>query len=81
MTVCQAVSKRIKDLLKEKRMTQYRLEKKSNVLHGSLNCIMRCKNKTVNLNTIMMIAKGFDMSVLEFLNDPVFFSEELEIEY
>lgn len=80
MTVNEAVAKRVAALLKEKNMTQYRLEIKSGILHGTMACIMRGKNKTVTLSTVMMIAKGFDMTLCEFLDDEVFTSDELEIE-
>lgn len=80
MTVCEAVSIRIKQLLKEKGMNQYRLEQNSGILHGTMEYIVKAKNKTITLSTIMMIARGFDMSFIDFLNDEIFFSEELEIE-
>lgn len=80
MNVCQAVAIRIKNLLKERNMTQYRLEKESGIQHGTMNGIISAKNRGIELNTVMMIARGFHMTVLEFLNDPVFTSEELEIE-
>ena len=80
MNVCQAVAIRIKKLLKERNMTQYRLEKESGIQHGTMNGIISAKNRGIELNTVMMIARGFHMTVLEFLNDPVFTSEELEIE-
>ncbi len=61
-------------------MTQYRLEQDSGIQHGTMNGIMSAKNRGIELNTVMMIARGFRMTVLEFLDDPVFASEELEIE-
>ena len=80
MTVSEAVAKRINRLLIEKGMTQYRLEQNSGIQHGSMQCIMNGRNKTVTLSTVFMIARGFDMTFLEFLNDPVFTSEDLEVE-
>lgn len=80
MTVCQAVAQRVRNLLKEKGITQYRLEQNSGILHGSLACIMNGRNKTVNLSTIYMLARGFGITVIEFLSDPLFLSEELEYE-
>ena len=80
MTVSQAVAKRITNLLKEKQMTQYRLEKNSHIQHGSMQCIMNGRNKTTTLSTIIMIARGFDMTADEFLNDELFGSEMLEVE-
>ena len=80
MTVNDAVAKRISTLLKEKNMTQYRLEQNSGIQHGSMQCIMNGRNKTVTLSTVMMLAQGFNISLLEFLDDEVFRSEYLEIE-
>ena len=80
MTVNDAVAKRILKLLREKDMSQYRLEQKSGIQHGSMQCIMNGRNKTVTLSTVMMLAKGFDMTLTEFLNDEVFSYDDLEIE-
>lgn len=71
---------RTKNLLSERKMTQYRLEQDSGIQHGTMNGIMSAKNRGIELNTVMMIARGFRMTVLEFLDDPIFASEELEIE-
>ena len=80
MTVNDAVAKRISTLLREKDMSQYRLEQESGIQHGSMQCIMNGRNKTVTLSTVMMLAKGFQMSLTEFLDDDIFRSEDLEIE-
>lgn len=80
MTVNEAVAKRINALLRERNMTQYRLEQKSGIQHGSMQCIMNGRNKTVTLSTVIMIAHGFDISLIEFFDDPIFASEELEVE-
>ncbi len=80
MTVNDAVAKRISKLLKEKNISQYRLEQESGIQHGSMQCIMNGRNKTVTLSTVIMLSKGFNMSLCEFLNDEIFLSEDLEIE-
>ena len=80
MTVNNAVAKRISDLLIQKNMSQYRLEQESGIQHGSMQCIMNGRNKTVTLSTVIMIARGFGISLSEFLNDDVFASEDLEVE-
>ena len=80
MTVSEAVAKRISKLLIEKGMTQYRLEQNSGIQHGSMQCIMNGRNTTVTLSTVIMIACGFDMSVIEFLDDNIFDLENLEVE-
>ena len=80
MTVNDAVAKRISALLREKGISQYRLEQESGIQHGSMQCIMNGRNKTVTLSTVIMLAKGLGMSLTEFLDDAIFSSEELEIE-
>ncbi len=78
MTVNQAVAKRIEGLLKQRNMSLYRLEQNSGIQHGSMECIIKGRNKTVTLSTVIMLARGFDMTLVEFLNDELFTSEELE---
>ncbi len=72
MTVNDAVAKRISKLLAEKGMSQYRLEQETGIQHGSMQCIMNGRNKTVTLSTVILIARGFHMPLCEFLDDEVF---------
>jgi len=80
MLVNKAVALRIANLLREKKMTQYRLEQNSGIQHGTMACIMNEKNKTVTLTTIILIARGFNMTMQEFLNDPLFDNDKLDVE-
>ena len=80
MTVNDAVAKRISKLLREKDMSQYRLDQDSGIQHGSMQFIKNGRNKTVTLSTVMMLARGFNMSLTVFLDDDIFRSEDLEIE-
>lgn len=80
MTVNNAVAKRIIQLLAEKKMTQYRLEQLSGIQHGHMQWILSGKSKTVTLSTVMMIAHGFGMTVLEFLDNDIFLFKNLEVE-
>ena len=80
MTVNDAVAKRISYLLREKNMSQYRLEQESGIQHGSMQCIMNGRNKTVTLSHVIMLAKGFNMSLTDFLDDEIFRLENLEVE-
>ncbi len=80
MTTNSAVAQRIKKLLNEKQITKYCLEQKSGVFHGAMDRILTDKNKTVTLATLYKLARGFDMTIYEFLDDPVFENPDLEIE-
>lgn len=79
LTPNQAVCKRMKQLLKEKHMTLYKLALNSGVLHATLNRIANNVNKSVNLSTLIQIANGLDMEVWEFLNDPLFKEDALKL--
>ena len=80
MTVNDAVAKRVAQLLAEKKMTQYRLEQQSGIQHGHMQWIMSGKSKTVTLSTVIRLANGFDMTLVEFLNNDKFLFENLEVE-
>ena len=80
MTVNDAVAKRIISLLAEKKMTQYRLEQLSGIQHGHMQWIMSGKSKTVTLSTVLRLANGFGMTVLEFLDNDMFLFENLDVE-
>ena len=80
MTVNNAVAKRVIALLKERNMTQYRLEQKTGIQHGSMQCIMNGRNKTVTLSTVMLLAHGFDMTLTEFLDDNLFLWQNVNVE-
>ena len=80
MTVNDAVATRILQLLTQKNMTQYRLEQQSGIQHGHMQWILSGKSKTVTLSTVMMIANGFGMTVLEFLDDDLFLYKNLDVE-
>ncbi len=45
-----------------------------------MQCIMNGRNKTVTLSTVYKLARGFDITIYEFLDDDIFRSEDLEIE-
>lgn len=72
MTINNAIKARILELLKERDMTQYRLEKLSKVPHSTLTNILKGNVDDCRLSTLIAIAKAFGMSVSRFLNDKTF---------
>ena len=78
MKVSDAVAKRVSDLLKEREMTLYRLETLSGIQHSHMQWIMGRRGHTVTLTTVIMLAKGFDMSLTEFLDDELFDPKNLD---
>ncbi len=80
LTVNDAVVKRVVELLEKKKMSQYRLEQLSGIQHGHMQWIMSGKSKTVTFSTVIRLANGFGMSLIEFLNNDVFIFENLDVE-
>ena len=80
MTTNDIVAKRILQLMRERNITQYRLEQKSGVYHGVMSRVLHNKNNTITLATVYKLANGFDMSLNEFLDDDIFRSEDIEVE-
>jgi DNA-binding Xre family transcriptional regulator len=67
-----AVILRIDKLLAERKMTKRQLAQNANVSEGTLASIYRQIAKGVSMSTIARIAKGFDMTMSEFVNDDMF---------
>ena len=78
-SVNRALALRIVQLLKEKGITRYRLTMNSGVTHSTLKNIIHETVKDNLLSTTILIAGGFDMTVSEFLDSPLFLEENLEI--
>ena len=74
------VGKFIAECRKNKNMTQYRLEQNSGIPHGAMDRILNSQNKTVTVTTLYKLARGFEISVFDFLDDEVFRSENLELD-
>jgi len=79
MKISEAVALRIGKILNERQMSQYRLEKDIAMPHNTMKTLMGKRNKSVNLRTIMQIAKGLNMTVAEFFNDPIFEDDNIDI--
>ena len=77
--VNHALALRIEELLKEKKMTRYRLAMNSGVTHSTLKNIIHETVEDSLLSTTILIAGGFDMTVSEFLDSPLFYEENLNI--
>ncbi len=77
--VNRAVALRITELLQQKHITQYRLALNSGLTHSTLKNIIHETVKDNLLSTVILIASGFDMTVSEFLDSPLFLEENLNI--
>lgn len=72
MKLNEAVSKRISQLLTERGMTQYQLFSKSGVPKSTINNLVKCAYDSVKLRIIHEICQGFEISICEFFQSPLF---------
>ena len=79
MTVNEAVAIRIRQLLKKKEITQYRLAMNCGLTHSTLKNIMHGTIKDNLLSTIIIIAHGFGMTLSEFGDTDLFNIDNLNI--
>ena len=80
-TVAIAVVARIKEILLEKNMSIYRLEKNTALSHSTVQTLMRADNNSVNLKTVLLICRGLGVTAEYFFSSPLFEDEDLEIDY
>ena len=72
MTLAEALSERLNELLEEKEMTSYRLFILTGVSQSAKSDIRLKKNKAVNLRTIYELTQGLDIELSEFFDSPLF---------
>lgn len=74
----EAVSKRILELLRERKMTQYQLFKRTGVPKSTINSIVKCIHPSVKLRIVHEICQGFGIGIAEFFDSPLFDEDNLE---
>ena len=79
MKLSSAVALRISNILRERNMSQYRLEKNIDMPHNTMKTLMGERNSGVNLKTVMQIIRGLEMTTAQFFDDPIFENKDLEI--
>ena len=72
MQLNQAISKRVTELLIQNSMTQYQLYIKSGVPKSTLSNLLSCSYESVKLRIIHEICQGFEISLPEFFDSPLF---------
>ena len=80
MKISTAVALRVANILKAQNMSQYKLERMIAMPHNTMKTLMGARNNSVNLKTVMQIARGLDITTAEFFDDPIFENPDLEID-
>ena len=80
MKLNKAFAIRVREILKEKKMTQYKLAQETGLYHSTMTDILNCKYQTPNFKNITLIIKALGLSMEEFFSSELFSFDNLEIE-
>ena len=80
MNLNRAFALRLSNLLSEKKMTKYKLEKETGLTHSALRYIFNEVNTDVKFSTIVKVCNALNITLIEFFNDDLFKLENLDFE-
>ena len=76
MRLSNAIRKRIKYYLKEKKMNTWNLCKRSGVPVSTISTFMSGKTELIKLDTLLHVCEGFEITLGEFFSDSMFDTAE-----
>ena len=79
MIISEAVRLRIKELLKQNNLTQYKLSYRSGISASIISDCLRGKVKEPTISSIIHICEGLDMQLKDFFDSPIFSNLDQEI--
>lgn len=80
MKLNKAFALRVREILKEKKMTQYKLAQTTGLYHSTMTDILNCKYQTPNFKNMTLIIRELGMTMSEFFDSELFNFENLEID-
>ena len=80
MRGCDAVKKRILDLLNKSKMSINKVCTKGNLTTSTLNTMLNNKSEYCSVRTLQKVCQGLDITLYEFFNDEMFKHLEEEID-
>ena len=80
MKINEAFAKRVKEILRDKNITQYKLGLETGIYHSTMTDILNCKYKSSNFRNMALIIKALDVSMSEFFDCEEFDFKNLEVE-
>lgn len=80
MKLNKAFALRVREILQEKNMTQYKLAQATGLYHSTMTDILNCKYQTPNFKNMALIIRELGMSMEEFFSSPVFNFDALDID-
>ncbi len=80
MNLNRAFALRLSNLLLEKKMSKYKLEKETGLTHSALRYIFNEVNTDVKFSTIVKVCNALNISIAEFFSDDLFNLNNLDID-
>lgn len=79
MQLNKAFALRVRQILKEKKMTQYKLAQETGLYHSTMTDILNCKYQTPNFKNISLIIRALGLTMAQFFDSELFDFNNLEI--
>lgn len=80
MKIQKAVAIRMSELLIKQKISQYELAKRANLTKQAITNIINEKYNSIKFDTVIKLADGFNIGLVEFLNNPIFDRTNLDID-
>lgn len=81
MVLNEYIAQKLEALRKEKKMGVYTLCNKAAISYETYRSIRKNRNKDIYLRTILILLRTLEVTPEEFFSDPMFTSEELDIDF
>lgn len=72
MTIIEAVSRRMSDVMEEKGFTPYLIHKQGGVAKSTISQVLNGTRKNIKITTIQEMASTMGLTLDEFFADPIF---------
>ena len=77
MTIAEALSARLTELMEERHLTAYRLSMLTGVSQTTISYIRHRRNVAVNIRILFELCQGLGIELSEFFDSPLFRTENI----
>lgn len=81
MVLNEFISEKLETIRKEKHMGVYTLCNKAAISYETYRSIRKNRNKDIYIRTLLIILRTLEISAAEFFGDPMFDSEDMDIDF
>jgi len=80
MNLNRAFAIRLTNILNEKKISKYKLEKETGLSHSALRYIFNEVNSDVKFSTIVKVCDVLGLTLVEFFDDEIFKLDNLDVD-